>query len=42
MAEQKSKKIVIPRAVMPEQEADVRRRNFDEVPLGLTEAIEQQ
>lgn len=39
MAEKKSKKIIIPRAVMPEQEADIRRRNFKEVPLGLSEAM---
>ncbi len=39
MAEKKSKKIIIPRAVMPEQKADVRRRNFGEVPLGLTEEM---
>ena len=39
MAEKKSKKVTIPRAIMPEQEADIRRRNFDEVPLGLTEAM---
>ncbi|MCD4743068.1 MAG: NADPH-dependent glutamate synthase [Desulfobacteraceae bacterium] len=39
MAEKKSKKVIIPRAIMPEQEADIRRRNFDEVPLGLTEAM---
>ncbi|MFH2093749.1 MAG: NADPH-dependent glutamate synthase [Pseudomonadota bacterium] len=26
----------VPRAIMPEQAPDVRRRNFDEVPLGLT------
>ena len=39
MAEKKSKKIIIPRAVMPEQEPDIRRRNFKEVPLGLSEAM---
>ncbi len=42
MADKKSKKVIIPRAVMPEQKADVRRRNFDEVPLGLTEAMAQE
>jgi glutamate synthase (NADPH/NADH) small chain len=30
------KKIKVPRAKMPEQDPDVRRRNFEEVPLGLT------
>ncbi len=33
MAEKKEK---TPRAKMPEQDPDVRRRNFDEVPLGLS------
>ena len=42
MSDKKPKKIVIPRAVMPEQEADIRRRNFDEVPLGLSEAMAQE
>ncbi|MDJ0857168.1 MAG: NADPH-dependent glutamate synthase [Desulfobacterales bacterium] len=32
----KGKKKTIPRLSMPEQEPDVRRRNFDEVPLGYT------
>jgi glutamate synthase (NADPH) small chain len=36
MAEKKPKKEVVPRAKMPEQDPDVRRRNFIEVPLGLT------
>ena len=36
MADKKAKKIKVPRAKMPEQDPDVRRRNFDEVPLGLT------
>ena len=36
MAETKPKKEKIPRAKMPEQDPNVRRRNFDEVPLGLT------
>lgn len=31
-----AKKAQVPRATMPEQEPDVRRRNFEEVPLGLT------
>ncbi len=34
-----SKKIKIPRAKMPEQDPDARRRNFEEVPLGLTEEM---
>ncbi len=33
MADKKKK---VPRAKMPEQDPDVRRRNFEEVPLGLT------
>ncbi len=36
MADKKPKKIKVPRAEMPEQDPDIRRRNFDEVPLGLT------
>lgn len=39
MVEKKAKKEKIPRQPMPEQEADVRRRNFDEVPLGYSEAL---
>ncbi len=34
-----NKKIKTPRATMPEQNPDARRRNFDEVPLGLTEEM---
>ncbi len=34
-----SKKVKADRAVMPEQDPDVRRRNFLEVPLGLTEEM---
>ncbi len=34
-----SKKIKTPRAKMPEQDPDKRRRNFDEVPLGLIEEM---
>ena len=34
-----SKKIKTPRAKMPEQDPDARRRNFEEVPLGLTEEM---
>ncbi len=37
-----SKKEKIDRAVMPEQDPDVRRRNFIEVPLGLTEEMAVQ
>lgn len=36
MADKKAKKAKVPRAKMPEQDPDLRRRNFDEVPLGLT------
>ncbi|MBU0972538.1 MAG: NAD(P)-binding protein, partial [Proteobacteria bacterium] len=36
MADNKPKKEAVPRAKMPEQDPDVRRRNFIEVPLGLT------
>jgi len=36
MADKKPKKVKVPRAKMPEQDPDARRRNFDEVPLGLT------
>lgn len=36
MADKKPKKVKVPRAKMPEQDPDVRRRNFDEVPHGLT------
>ncbi|MFN3534493.1 MAG: NADPH-dependent glutamate synthase [Desulfatiglandales bacterium] len=36
MAEQKEKKEQIPRQKMPEQEPEVRKRNFLEVPLGYT------
>ncbi len=34
-----AEKIKTPRAKMPEQDPDARRRNFDEVPLGLTEEM---
>ena len=33
------KKVKVDRVVMPEQDPDVRRRNFQEVPLGLTEEM---
>ena len=36
MSEKKPKKEAVPRAKMPEQDPDIRRRNFIEVPLGLT------
>lgn len=36
MAEKAGKKDKIPRQPMPEQEADVRKRNFEEVPFGYT------
>ena len=36
MAEQTAKKEKIPRQPMPEQKPEVRRRNFDEVPLGYS------
>ena len=39
MAEKKGKKEKAPRAKMPEQAPEVRRRNFEEVPLGLTEEM---
>ncbi len=37
MADKKPKKVKVERASMPEQDPDVRRRNFEEVPLGLTD-----
>jgi glutamate synthase (NADPH/NADH) small chain len=36
MAEKSDKKKKIPRQTMPEQEPEVRKRNFDEVPTGYT------
>ncbi len=39
MAEKKVKKEKIPRQPMPEQEPDVRRRNFNEVPLGYSKEL---
>jgi glutamate synthase (NADPH/NADH) small chain len=39
MAEKAEKKEKIPRQKMPEQRAEIRRRNFEEVPLGLTEEL---
>jgi glutamate synthase (NADPH/NADH) small chain len=39
MAEKTEKKEKVPRQKMPEQPAQVRRRNFDEVPLGLDEEV---
>ncbi|MBF0230238.1 MAG: NADPH-dependent glutamate synthase [Desulfamplus sp.] len=41
MVETKVKKEQTPRAKMPEQSPDVRRRNFMEVPLGLTPEMAQ-
>ena len=42
MAEKKKKKGgAVPRQAMPEQAPEVRRRNFDEVPLGLTMEMAQ-
>lgn len=41
MTEKKKKKEKTPRQLMPEQAPDVRRRNFDEVPLGLTVEMAQ-
>ena len=39
MAEKKAKKAKVERAIMPEQDPDVRRRNFEEVPLGLSDEM---
>ena len=39
MAEKQGKKEKIPRQIMPEQKPEVRRRNFKEVPTGLTEDL---
>jgi len=41
MAQQSSKKKKIPRQPMPEQKPEIRRRNFDEVPLGYTPELAQ-
>ncbi len=41
MAEGKEKKEKVPRQKMPEQEAKVRARNFDEVPFGYTPDLAQ-
>ena len=40
--DKKGKKDKLPRQHMPEQKADVRKRNFDEVPLGYTEQLAMQ
>ena len=40
--EKKAKKEKLPRQQMPEQKADVRKHNFDEVPLGYTEQMAMQ
>jgi glutamate synthase (NADPH/NADH) small chain len=37
--EKPAKKKSIPRAAMPEQAPEVRRRNFEEVPLGYTKEM---
>jgi glutamate synthase (NADPH/NADH) small chain len=42
MAEEKKKKESIPRQEMPEQEPNVRNRNFDEVPLGYSPELAQK
>ncbi len=42
MTKPMEKKKDIPRQPMPEQDPDVRRRNFDEVPLGYTTALAQE
>ncbi len=39
MEEKKEKKEKIPRQSMPEQKAEVRRRNFEEVPFGYTREL---
>ena len=36
------KKEAVPRQMMPEQDPDIRRRNFDEVPLGYTVELAQE
>jgi glutamate synthase (NADPH/NADH) small chain len=41
MTEKKKKKEKTPRQAMPEQAPDIRRRNFDEVPLGYTVKLAQ-
>lgn len=42
MSKEIGKKKEIPRQYMPEQDPDVRRRNFSEVPLGYTVALAQE
>jgi len=42
MAQQTGKKTATPRQPMPEQDPGVRRRNFDEVPLGYTIELAQE
>jgi glutamate synthase (NADPH) small chain len=39
MVEKKAKKEKIPRQPMPEQEPDIRRRNFNEVPFGYSKEL---
>ena len=42
MAEKTAKKEKIPRQPMPEQEPDIRKRNFDEVPFGYSRELATQ
>ncbi len=42
MAQKASKKKKIPRQPMPEQKPEIRRRNFDEVPLGYTPELARE
>ncbi len=42
MTKETGKKNGIPRQTMPEQKPEIRRRNFDEVPLGYTAAMAQE
>lgn len=42
MAQQSGKKAATPRQPMPEQDPEIRRRNFDEVPLGYTIELAQE
>ena len=39
MADRGAKKEKVPRQKMPEQKPEIRRRNFDEVPLGLSPEV---
>jgi len=42
MSQRIGKKEAVPRQTMPEQDPDIRRRNFDEVPLGYTVELAQE